>query len=143
MDIPDNTTIPARGAGVGIRALSTIMDGIILVVIGGVLAAVLGSDFSNGHVSGSYYLWSLVVGFCYYTYFEGKSGATPGKMLCGLRVEKTDGTACDISAAAMRTACRIIDGLFAYLVAAIFVWSTERNQRLGDKLAGTVVVRVK
>ena len=143
MDIPERTTIPAVGAGVAIRALSTIIDGIILGVIGGILAAVLGSNFGSGHVSGSYYLWSLVAGFCYYTYFEGKIGATPGKMLCGLRVEKSDGTPCDISAAAMRTACRIIDGLFAYLVAAIFVWSSERNQRLGDKIAGTVVVRVK
>lgn len=143
MDIPNRATIPVIGAGVGIRALSTIVDGIILGVIGGVLAAVLGSDFSNGNISSSYYLWSLVIGFCYYTYFEGKTGATPGKMVCGLRVVKLDGSACDISAAAMRTACRILDGLFAYLVAAIFVWSTERNQRIGDKMAGTVVVRVK
>ena len=143
MDIPNRTTIPVIGVGVGIRALSTIVDGIILGVIGGVLAAVLGSDFSSGNISCSYYLCSLVVGFCYYTYFEGKTGATPGKMVCGLRVVKMDGSACDISAAAMRTACRILDGLFAYLVAAIFVWSTERNQRLGDKMAGTVVVRVK
>lgn len=138
MNIPDRTTIPAIGAGVGIRALSTIVDGIILGVIGGILAAVLG-----GHFSGSYYFLSLVIGFGYYTYFESKTGATPGKKVCGLRVEKTDGTPCDFSAAAMRTAFRIIDGLFVYLVAAVFVWSTERNQRLGDKMAGTVVVRVK
>lgn len=135
--------IPAKGAGVGIRALSTIIDGIILGVIGGIIAAVLGTGFDGGHVGGSYYLWTLIAGFCYYTYFEGNRGATPGKMLCGLKVIKSDGSPCDISAAAMRTACRIIDGLFVYLVAAIFVWSTELHQRLGDKLAETLVVKVK
>lgn len=140
MDTPENTTIPAVGAGVGIRALSTIIDGLILGVISGVVAIALGG-FASSHASGTQYLWSLILGFCYYTYFEGSTGATPGKMLCGLKVIKTDGTPCDISAAALRTACRIIDGLVVYLVAAILVWTSDRNQRLGDKMANTLVVR--
>ncbi|SDE56783.1 RDD family protein [Sporomusa acidovorans] len=135
--------IPVKGAGVGIRALATIIDGIILGVIGGIIAAVLGTGLSGGHLGGSYYFWLLVAGFCYYTYFESSRGATPGKLLCGLKVIKVDGTDCDIRTAAMRTVCRIIDGLIAYLVAAIFVWSTDLNQRLGDKLADTLVIKIK
>lgn len=132
-----------EGAGVGIRALSTIIDGIILAIIGGVIAIGLGINVGSGHAGNSYYIWSLLIGFCYYTYFESNNGATPGKMLCGLKVVKVDGTPCDLSAAAIRTACRIIDGLFAYLVAAILVWSSARNQRLGDRVADTMVVKVK
>ncbi|MDF2572983.1 MAG: hypothetical protein K0R55_4587 [Sporomusa sp.] len=129
-------------AGVGIRALSTIIDGILLAIIGGLIAVVFGFNF-GGPTGGSSYIWSLLIGFCYYTYFEGNNGATPGKMLCGLKVMKVDGTPCDLSAAAIRTACRIIDGLFVYLVAAIFVWTSYRNQRLGDRVADTMVVKVK
>lgn len=136
MNMPDATDFSIIGAGVAIRALSTIIDGIILGVVGGVAAAVLGTN-------GSYYLFSLIFGFCYYTYFESSRGATPGKILCGLKVVKNDGTPCDFEAAAMRTICRIIDGLFVYLVAAIFVWFSVQNQRLGDKIANTLVIRVK
>ena len=143
MDTPDKTCVTVIGAGVGIRALSTIIDGIILAIIGGVIAAAFGYNIGGSHGSGTYYFWSLIVGFCYYTYFESNNGATPGKMLCGLRVVKTDGTPCDTSAAATRTVCRIIDGLFVYLVAAVFVWFSASNQRLGDKMAKTLVIRVK
>ncbi|HWR42701.1 RDD family protein [Sporomusa sp.] len=123
-----------EGAGVGIRALSTIVDGIILAVIGGAIAAGLG---------GAHYLWSMLIGFCYYTYFESNNGATPGKMLCGLKVVKTDGSPCDMKAAAIRTACRIIDGLFVYLVGAVLVWTSVHNQRLGDRVADTLVIKVQ
>ena len=36
---------------------------------------------------------------------------------------------------------RIIDGLFAYLVVFIAVLASQKNQRLGDMLANTLVVR--
>ncbi|WP_371380834.1 RDD family protein [Sporomusa aerivorans] len=143
MNTPDTNNYFTNGAGVGIRALAAIIDGIILAIVSGALLAAFGSDYSHGSVGGLEYLWSLAIGFCYYTYFEGNNGATPGKMLFGLKVVNTDGTACDVRAAAIRTACRIIDGLFAYLVGAILIWISDRNQRLGDKIAGTLVVKAK
>lgn len=135
--MPGETNTSLMGAGVGIRALSAIIDGIILGVACGIIAAVLRST------GGIYYLCTMILGFSYYTYFEMTKGATPGKLLCGLRVIKIDGTPCDFEAAAMRTFCRIIDGLFVYLVAAIFVWFSAQNQRLGDKMANTLVIRIK
>lgn len=143
MNTPDGDNASLVGADVGIRALSTIVDGIILAIVGGIIMAALGSNFNHGHLSGLQYFWSLVLGFAYFTYFEGKQGATPGKLLCGLKVVKTDGAACDVTAATVRTVARIIDGLFAYLIAAVLVWLSGRNQRLGDKLAGTLVIRIR
>ena len=81
-----------EGAGVGIRALSTIIDGIILACIGSVITLGFGSSIDSSQAGNSYYIWSLLIGFCYYTYFESSKGATPGKMLCGLKVVKADGT---------------------------------------------------
>jgi uncharacterized RDD family membrane protein YckC len=35
----------------------------------------------------------------------------------------------------------LVDGLFFYLVGALFAFSSARGQRLGDRAAHTVVVR--
>jgi uncharacterized RDD family membrane protein YckC len=57
-------------------------------------------------------------------------------------VVRADGGRVGYGAAFVRTALRLVDFLpFAYLVAAIAVTMTPRNQRVGDLAAGTVVVR--
>jgi uncharacterized RDD family membrane protein YckC len=55
-------------------------------------------------------------------------------------VREADGKPIDYSEAAVRTVLRIIDGLFDYLLGAIFIWTSDQNQRLGDRAAHTVVV---
>jgi uncharacterized RDD family membrane protein YckC len=44
--------------------------------------------------------------------------------------------------AAIRTILRIIDGIFDYLVGAILIWTSDKKQRLGDRLAHTVVIQL-
>jgi uncharacterized RDD family membrane protein YckC len=46
-----------------------------------------------------------------------------------------------MQAALIRNILRIVDGLFVYLVGAILVWKSDKRQRLGDRVAHTVVVR--
>jgi uncharacterized RDD family membrane protein YckC len=41
----------------------------------------------------------------------------------------------------LRTVLRLIDRLFSYLVAFIAVLTSAKNQRLGDMVAHTLVVR--
>ena len=43
--------------------------------------------------------------------------------------------------AVLRNVLRIVDGQLAYLVGAILVMTSRTKQRLGDRVAGTVVVR--
>lgn len=70
--------------------------------------------------------------------------ATPGKLLTGLRVCQSTGKPCTARHIAIRTAMRILEvnplicGLFP---AGIAVNCTVRHQRIGDLLAGTLVVR--
>ncbi|WP_425060401.1 hypothetical protein SCACP_10960 [Sporomusa carbonis] len=143
MNASDKIIVPTAGAGVGIRAAATVIDGFILMVTTAVMAVISGTVDSSIQLDGLPYFYSLLLGFCYYSYFEGLHGATPGKLLCGLKVVKTDGFPCDLRAAVVRTICRIIDGLFGYLVGAVLVWTSTRNQRLGDRLTNTMVIRVK
>jgi uncharacterized RDD family membrane protein YckC len=69
------------------------------------------------------------------------AGATIGKMVLGLRVVKLDGSRISWKESIIRTLLRIIDGLFGYLLGAILVWKSPTKQRLGDRVAKTVVVR--
>jgi uncharacterized RDD family membrane protein YckC len=74
--------------------------------------------------------------------FEGLIATTPGKLLMGLKVVKLNGERYDWRAVLLRNIIRIIDGApILYIVGLISIAVTEKNQRLGDLAAGTVVVR--
>jgi uncharacterized RDD family membrane protein YckC len=60
-----------------------------------------------------------------------------------LKVVQEDGKPCGFGSEAVRTILRIIDGLpFLYIIGMIFISRSDKKQRLGDKLAKTVVVKV-
>lgn len=129
------------GAGVGARAVATIIDCVILMIISYILAAMSGSTNSGGfELTGGPFFLMCLIGLAYYMFFEGTRGATPGKMVVGLKVVKADGSKCDLGAAAIRTVLRLVDGFLFYLVAAIIVWTSPAKQRLGDRVANTLVV---
>src|SRR5207245_10651733 len=70
------------------------------------------------------------------------SGQTLGKRALRLRAVDARGGPITVSQALIRNLVRIVDFLPSYyLVGAIAIFVTHRNQRLGDLAAGTVVVR--
>ncbi len=131
----------------GRRALAIIVDSIVLGVLLWVMSALFGTTSAeNGQVSASLSgfaaVAAFVLAFGYYIVLEGALGQTLGKMLLGIKVIREDtGGVPGFKAATIRTVMRIVDGLFAYLVAFIAVLASERNQRLGDMAAHTLVVR--
>jgi uncharacterized RDD family membrane protein YckC len=131
--------------GVGLRAVAIIIDTILLMVVGYVIAMATGGTTAAGFkLEGvPMFLW-LAIGIGYYIVLEAQSGATLGKRLIGLKVVKLEGGGpIDWQASITRNLLRLVDGFFFYLVGAIIVWSSDKKQRLGDKVAGTVVVRAK
>jgi uncharacterized RDD family membrane protein YckC len=146
-------TVSGAPAGVevhvtGRRVLATIVDGILLSVVLGTMSAMFGSaSAGDGQVSASLSgipaVISIVLVFAYYILMEGYLGQTVGKMLLGIRVVREANTtgAPGLKAAAIRTVARIVDGLFAYAVAFVAVVASQKNQRLGDMAARTLVVR--
>jgi uncharacterized RDD family membrane protein YckC len=131
----------------GRRVLATIVDGIVLSVAFWVMSALFGSTSAEGgqvgaSLSGLAALFLFIVSVAYFIILEGYLGQTVGKMLLGIKVVREDtGEVPGIKAATIRTVMRLIDGLFAYLVAFIAVLASQKNQRLGDMLANTLVVR--
>lgn len=129
-------------AGVGRRFAATIIDGIVLFMVGYLMAVITGQTSQGGfNLQGaSAFVWFLI-GIAYYIVMEAMFGATVGKMACGMKVLKTDGSSMDWNASMIRNILRIIDGLFVYLIGAILVWTSPLRQRLGDRAAHTVVVK--
>jgi uncharacterized membrane protein SpoIIM required for sporulation len=79
----------------------------------------------------------------YFVAFEALwDGQTPGKRVLGLRVVRNGGGGVDLGASAARNLVRFVDFLpFGYFVGMVSVIANARNQRLGDLVAGTIVVR--
>ena len=132
--------------GVGRRLVATLVDAIIIGILFGVISGLLsiqqGPMSDSFEVLGTSNIASVAVGIVYYAALEAATGATIGKRLLGLRVVMVDGTPVDWTSSIIRNVLRIIDFLpVFYLLGAIFVWSTEKNQRMGDLGANTVVIR--
>jgi uncharacterized RDD family membrane protein YckC len=86
----------------------------------------------------------VVLWLAYFFLTEWTMSATPGKLLTGLRVRQVTGKRCTVRQIVVRTIWRIVEvnplicGLFP---AGIAVNCTVRHQRIGDLMAGTLVVR--
>lgn len=76
----------------------------------------------------------------YFIYFESRTGATPGKKIFGLKVVSTDGQRLTRGQVIYRDLARwYLDALLIF-PALIAMLASERRQRVGDLLAGTVVI---
>ena len=72
---------------------------------------------------------------------EGLYGQTVGKKICKIKVIKENSEPCDLHASFIRNILRIVDGIGIYLVGAILILRSNKKQRLGDRLARTVIVK--
>jgi hypothetical protein len=72
------------------------------------------------------------------------NGQTPGKRLTHIRVIKDSGQPITVIDSVGRNLLRIVDQLpFAYGVGVLCAWISPQSKRLGDYVAGTVVVLEK
>jgi uncharacterized RDD family membrane protein YckC len=78
----------------------------------------------------------------YFIFFEWLwNGQTPGKRLLKLRVIREDGRPITLWEAIARNLLRVLDALPVYSVGLIVIFLSNRDQRVGDIFAGTVVIR--
>lgn len=131
------------GVGVGPRAVAIIIDAILFYIVGYIFALISGDTSGiSFSVDGAPACLYFLVAIAYYPVMEVLLGGTVGKMVMGLKVVKEDGSPLDWGAGIIRTLLRIIDALPAfYLLGAILVWTSPRKQRLGDRVAKTLVVK--
>ena len=160
IETPEQVVFSYTVAGIGSRAAAAMIDyGIIITVM--LLIALLdiyvispafevrsGTQALTRQAGGWVVAFVLILQFVlmwgYYVLFEALwDGQTPGKRWLGLRVVQDGGFSVSFASSAARNITRALDmqPILTYLVAMIAIAVSRTGKRLGDQLAGTLVVR--
>lgn len=134
--------------GLGIRFGARIIDGLLVGIVSGVLAALFGSS-DNIMVTG---LFTGLLMFVYFVAMEVTQGRTVGKMLLGMHVRGPGGAPKpDFKQSAIRNAFTLLPiipyvggllGVIAIIVIAVTISNSPTKQGKHDEMAGgTQVVK--
>jgi uncharacterized RDD family membrane protein YckC len=142
---PEGVVLQFSTADVGSRLIAKLIDlAIQAVLITALLIAssVVGSAIRPVGLAGIYLSLFAVI-LVYPAAFETLwRGRTPGKAALGLRVVTVEGSPIRFRHAAIRAMLGLIDFyLLSGAIAILTTLFTSKNQRLGDLLAGTIVLR--
>jgi uncharacterized RDD family membrane protein YckC len=156
IDTPEQIALELPLAGIGSRFLGLAIDTllqIVLYVTGGIALAFVGAAGISRYLRWIPVSWAPAIAilfvFCvywgYFAFFEIIwKGQTPGKRVAKVRVIKESGRPINAYEAIARNLLRAIDGLPGmYGVGIVCMMLNSQNRRLGDYVAGTVVVHDK
>jgi uncharacterized RDD family membrane protein YckC len=155
IDTPEQIALELPLAGIGSRFLALAIDTLIQTVVYLITAIIfiftmpLGSSVFMflpkllGPALAIFILFAVYWG--YFAFFEAIwSGQTPGKRYAGIRVIKESGRPINAFEAVGRNLMRAVDGLpGVYGVGLVCMMCNQQSRRLGDFVAGTVVVHEK
>ena len=155
IETPERVPLHFALASIGNRFLACALDHVIqflALALIGVTALILANIDSVEHMLASAPKWVYAVAILllfltfagYFAFFEWLwRGQTPGKRWLKLRVIREDGRPITFWEASVRNLLRSLDMMpFPfYSIGLVSVFSSTRDQRLGDMVAGTVVVR--
>jgi uncharacterized RDD family membrane protein YckC len=157
---PDHVTLEFELAGLGSRFCAYLIDGLVimlLIVLIVVVMVLLGmaqaslfrelltqtSDWVTSWNMALLLVFVFLIYWGYYVLLEGlKRGSTPGKKCLGIRVVREDGLPIGLREAALRNLVRAADMLPppCYLLGGLVMQFDRHGRRLGDMVAGTLVV---
>ncbi|MCA0971298.1 RDD family protein [Halobacillus litoralis] len=151
IDTPEHVRVQVRLAGLGSRAAALLIDQALITLMQvGLLAIVVFTQenmdtfFTNR--SDTFYAILIVIAFVlnwgYFFLCEWlAAGKTLGKRLIGIRVVDDQGGSPTTLSILIRNLLRAIDMLpIYYMVGIVMVFSHKKHKRLGDIMAGTLVV---
>lgn len=126
------------------RILAYILDYVLLNIIS-VVALFIMLALASALQDEFYFLVFVPVYLFYALLFEiFNKGQTPGKMALGIRVVRINGEVPSISDYVLRWIFRPLD-IYVSLgsLAVVLIASSDKNQRLGDRMASTTVIKAK
>src|SRR5579863_2510163 len=152
IDTPELVAIELPLAGLGSRFIAILVDyliwGVVFLVVGLLAAVIVPALHLFGGVSpywaiGIVVLIVFLMQWGYFAVFEAfGNGRTPGKRVARIRVIHQSGRGINFVEALARNLVRFVDYLPSfYAVGVVAIFLSRRNQRLGDMVAGTLVVR--
>jgi uncharacterized RDD family membrane protein YckC len=153
IETPEQTVLEFPLAGIGSRSLALAIDTLLQIGVLILLGLVAGIISFEGFLPrlGKQYVYAILIflaflsQFGYFAFFETIwNGRTPGKKWIHLRVITDSGRPVGAQEAILRNLMRIVDSLPSiYAVAIITSLISPQNKRVGDYLAGTVVIQEK
>ena len=147
---PEAVPLELETANIGSRCLAVTIDWLIqgstlfaLIVGATALVGATNTNVGAGLAAASFFLLTFIVLWGYPTVMETLwRGRTIGKAALGLRVITVEGAPVRFRHAAIRATLGTVDFLLTSGAGAVIsVLVTRRSQRLGDLVAGTVVLR--
>ncbi len=139
---PEQVRLEFPTAGVGMRAIAQLIDMLILVAVYIALAfASIFFENSDYAIAALLIIGAVGTGGYYVgcEYYMG--GQTVGKRAVGIRVVLMEGRNAGLLAVFIRNLFRLIDMLpVGYFLGMIVVMSSSMDRRIGDMVAGTIVV---
>jgi uncharacterized RDD family membrane protein YckC len=139
---PEGVQLALPLAGIATRFMALMLD---LAIIFGVAFILLMASLVTAEAVAVIVASSLVLVFYigYFVIFEvAGGGRTVGKRAVGLRVVTDGGAPAGLRASLIRNLMLLLEGLpLFYAPAIVSALVTRNNQRLGDLMAGTLVVR--
>ena len=125
-------SVTARGGAWLIDMVASLAAAAVVSLAVGAVSAVLAD------------LAFLLVAVGWYVVSEAVWGHTPGKWVVGIEVVDANGDEISAVAAVVRNVTKILGGasILAILAGVVFIADSRDNQRLGDRWADTIVVRV-
>ncbi|MBK1832873.1 RDD family protein [Roseibacillus ishigakijimensis] len=145
IELAEGVQIYLRPAGLFPRLIARVIDGFLWGTIYTILSlllvlpgAFLGQEISQGFLQ----LLAFVMFWFYDPLFEaGKHSATPGKRALGLKVVRRSGAPVGFASAFLRGLLFWIDVLPGCgSVGIVSILASRQSQRLGDRVADTLVV---
>lgn len=140
---PEHVPIRLEPAGAGSRFLAMMIDTGITTTASTTIAGISNIFLPSGIVGAIFVTLSLFLAWGWHIWFETRSdGRTPGKRALSLRVMDERGLSVSFFQSLIRNSMRVIDfaPLF-YGFGGIATLASPRRQRLGDLVAGTLVIR--
>jgi len=141
-----------RYAGFWIRFVAVFVDGVLLNVVYFFIGMVSGFVFFSQSIDGDLneelfgtfvvlmYVFQYLLHIAYETFFIGRFGATPGKMLCKIRVVRADGGRVTYLRAFARYWAKMLSGLIL-LIGYIMAAFDSEKRTLHDHICDTRVVQ--
>ncbi len=146
IDTEQNIALDYPIASIGERILAWIIDVAIqftyLLVVIWILNGALRIIIEEQYI---FYILAMLPFLFYHLLFEiFFNGRSPGKMALKMKVVTLDGTRPAVSGYFIRWFFRLLDTMAGSgLVAVISYLMSDKGQRIGDRLAGTTVIKVK
>ncbi len=150
VETPEHVRLDYVLADVGSRAAALALDFAIIVatmLLVGIIAAQIGDladILADWFARPMFYVLVFLALWGYFMLFEALwDGRTPGKRVLGLRVVHTGGEPVTFHGSVLRNLIRVIDlqPAVSGMAGAVCILANKRAQRLGDLVAGTVVVQ--